>query len=273
MADRSPDTRTTRGSGYAVGGTGSDRLPVDPTTGQPMPPRAQPGYYPGYRTVSQQAFWDAATRRVVLPRLESPPPLQFFTPDEARLMEAICDRMVPQDDRDDEHKIPIVPTIDARLFSGRIDGYRFDNMPPDAEAYRLALRGIDDVARHLHGHPFVELGPLEQDDVLWKIHDDQPPPEVEVWRHLPAERAWSLLLQDAIEGYYQHPYAWDEIGFGGPAYPRGYMRLERGEPEPWEVEEQRYAWSPPPTSTSGEYRPLGGEHSHKHPPAGQEGTH
>ena len=55
-------------------------------------------------------------------------------------------------------------------------------------------------------------------------------------------RFWQLLMQDALEGYYSHPWAWDEIGFGGPAYPRAYTRLERGEPEPWEVEEQRYDW-------------------------------
>ena len=35
-------------------------------------------------------------------------------------------------------------------------------------------------------------------------------------------------MQDVVEAYYAHPYAWDEVGFGGPAYPRGYMRLERG---------------------------------------------
>ena len=37
--------------------------------------------------------------------------------------------------------------------------------------------------------------------------------------------------------YYAHPYAWDEIGFGGPAYPRGYFALNNGAPEPWEPRE------------------------------------
>ena len=54
-------------------------------------------------------------------------------------------------------------------------------------------------------------------------------------------------MQDALEGYYAHPWAWDEIGFGGPAYPRAYTRLERGEPEPWEVE---------PRATTGMRRPM-----------------
>jgi hypothetical protein len=28
-----------------------------------------------------------------------------------------------------------------------------------------------------------------------------------------------------LAAFYAHPWAWNEIGFGGPAYPRGYMRL------------------------------------------------
>jgi len=52
-------------------------------------------------------------------------------------------------------------------------------------------------------------------------------------------------MQDALEAYYSHPCAWDEIGFGDPAYPRAYTCLERGEPEPWEVEEDRHEWLAP----------------------------
>jgi hypothetical protein len=63
-------------------------------------------------------------------------------------------------------------------------------------------------------------------------------------------RFWQMLMQDALESYYSHPWAWDEIGFGGPAYPRAYTRLERGEPEPWEVEEKRYAWEQPDYAVS-----------------------
>ena len=80
-----------------------------------------------------------------------------------------------------------------------------------------------------------------------------------------------LLVEDCVEAYYAHPWAWDEIGFGGPAYPRGYMRLEHGLPEPWEVEEERYEWSGPRWSASNEYRPIGGGHDTMTP--GQEGTH
>lgn len=35
-----------------------------------------------------------------------------------------------------------------------------------------------------------------------------------------------------------------------PIFFRAYTRLERGEPEPWEVEEQRYEWLAPEGSLS-----------------------
>lgn len=251
----------------------TERLPVDAATGKPILPQAQPGYYPGFSTLSQQAFWDEATRRVVKARVEEVPPIRFFSAEQARLMQAVCDRLLPQDDRDDEHKIPIVNYIDDRLYNRRIDGYRFEDMPDDHEAHLLGLQAIEAIARHLFHRSFIELGPREQDEVLLTIHDDDPPAAEDIWRRMSVRRFWMLLVQDAVDAYYAHPYAWDEIGFGGPAYPRGYMRLEGGRPEPWEVEEQRYEWKAPSDSLSDVYKPIGGPGGHKTQPSGQEGTH
>jgi len=50
------------------------------------------------------------------------------------------------------------------------------------------------------------------------------------------------------------------------------MRLERGEPEPWEVEEQRYEWDAPAESFSDIYELISGIDEHKATP-GQGGTH
>lgn len=249
------------------------RLPIDPKTGQPIPPGAQPGYYAGFSTLSQQAFWDEATRNVVLARIERVPPLRFFSAEEAQVMQAVCDRLLPQDDRDEAHKIPVVNYIDERLYSGRIDGYRFEDMPPDPEAHRLGLQAIEMIAKHLYGKPFQELDQTEQDRVLKTIHDADPPAARQIWQKVSVHRYWMLILQDVLDAYYAHPYAWDEIGFGGPAYPRGYMRLERGEPEPWEVREKRYEWNAPAASLSDRYEPIGGPGGHKQQISGQEGTH
>ena len=101
------------------------RQPIHPETHQPLPLRKQPGYYPGFSTLKQQAFWDEATRTKVLKRVQETPPIRFFDPREASLMEAIAAHILPQDDREPSRRIPIVPRIDERLHKGQIPGYRF----------------------------------------------------------------------------------------------------------------------------------------------------
>jgi len=35
----------------------------------------------------------------------------------------------------------------------------------------------------------------------------------------------------------RHPASWNEIGFGGPASPRGYVRMNFDRRDPWEAAE------------------------------------
>src|SRR5690242_17856123 len=179
----------------------TSRLPVDPKTGQPIPPNAQPGYYQGFQTLSQQAFWDEATRKVVLERVEHVPPIRFFSPEEAQLMQAVCDRVLPQDDRDPHYRIPVVNYIDERLYSRRIDGYRFEDMPPDREAHRLGLQAINAIAQHMFHKPFVQLELLQQDGVLQTIHDCNPPAAEDIWKRMSVMHFRLLLVQDVADAY------------------------------------------------------------------------
>lgn len=235
----------------AASDAATERLPCDPRTGQPLEPRRQPGYYPGYSTLSQQAFWDDATRAVVRKRVEQPPSITFFTDAEARVMEAVCACVLPQDDRTLDRRIPILNVIDDRLASGRINGYRYDDMPPDGEAYRLAIQAIEGMARALGAESFTALRLHQQDELLESLHEGQPlAGGEEFWQRMNVRRFWLMLVSDCASAYYAHPWAWDEIGFGGPAYPRGYMRLRDGQPEPWEKDERRYEWAAPPASRS-----------------------
>ena len=243
---------------------------IDTATGDVRPPADQPGYYPGFKTMSQRKFWDDATRRVIENRVYNIPPIRFFNEVELILMTAIADRILPQDDRTPPFRIPIVNAIDERLFGNHIDGYQFADMPSDQEAYRIGLRAIDQMAGEHHSKPFSDLQPLQQDSILKSIHDAKPLGARETWQRLPVERFWYMLVQDCVDAYYAHPWAWDEIGFGGPAYPRAYTRLENGMPEPWEVDEKRYEWEAPASSLSDVYEPLPSEHQSV---SGQGGTH
>ncbi len=44
------------------------------------------------------------------------------------------------------------------------------------------------------------------------------------------------MTRAMLSAFYSHPWAWNEIGFGGPAYPRGYARIGAGQRESWEPE-------------------------------------
>jgi len=250
-----------------------DRRQVHPETGKPLLQTEHPGYYPGFSTLGQQKFWDEATRRKILDRVHKIPSTRFFNPEEASLMEAVVAHLLPQDDRMPSRRIRLVPGIDQRLHEGRNPGYRFAKMPPDGEAYRLGLKAIERMATQSYFHSFQMLSWREQDELLKSIHDAKPKEgAADIWERMPVHRFWALMVQDCVEVYYAHPWAWDEIGFGGPAYPRGYMRLEHGEPEPWEVEENRYEWEAPPDCVSDPKSPDVAAQC-EHPSGGQGGTH
>jgi hypothetical protein len=245
---------------------------TDRRSGEPLPTKDQPGYYPGFSTLGQQAYWDGATRELVLHRMEAVPVIRFFTREETLTMEAVVGRLLPQEDRTIQRRIPILPVIDERLYSNRMDGYRYEDMPPDQDAYRLGAKAIAAMAQQLHGVPFHDLGVLHQEEILRSIHDAEPQAAQDLWQQMNIERFWTMLLSDCVGAYYSHPWAWDEIGFGGPAYPRGYMRLEEGEPEPWEVNEVRYEWNAPADTLSDRAEAHGQGHEHQSQP-GQGGTH
>ena len=245
---------------------------TDPVTGQALESRDQPGFYPGFSTLGQQNFWDAATRKLVLDRVATIPEIRFFTPGEAATMLAVVDRILPQDDRSASRRIPLLPFLDDRLHNNRIDGYRYEDMPSDQDAYRLAARALEAMAQTLHVTPFHLLDTLRQEEILKSIHDAEPLAAKDLWSGMNIERFWTLLVSDCAAVYYAHPWSWDEIGFGGPAYPRGYMRLEEGQPEPWEVEEQRYEWAAPSDTLSDLEEQHGSGGQHQTTP-GQGGTH
>lgn len=225
-------------------------FPINRLTGRPIRDLHQPGYYPGFSTLGQQKAWDPATRTVVLDRVRRQPDIRFFQPDQAALLAAIIARVMPQDDRSPERTIPILPAIDHRLYTNTLNGFRYEDMPPDREAYQLGLKAIAEMAQQRFQLDFTSLPIYRQELLLKSLHDGKLDPMHPVWQRMPVHRFWALLMEDCVTPYYAHPWAWDEVGFGGPAYPRGYMRLENGLPEPWEKDEVRYEWDAPADSVS-----------------------
>jgi hypothetical protein len=112
-------------------------------------------------------------------------------------------------------------------------------MPPMRHAWRQGLEAIAAEAHNRHGKHFEEMSPEEQDSLLTDMQENRV--ERRYWGDLPAGGFFlHHLLKDVAGIYYSHPDAWSEIGYGGPASPRGYARLGFDEHDPWEAEELHF---------------------------------
>jgi hypothetical protein len=181
------------------------------------------GRYRDYDVMDNASHWDPVTRALIVARERDVPPIAFFTPEEAAVLRGLIDVALAQDC---EPRIPVLEMVDARLARGDGDGYRYDDMPEDGETWKR-------LAAQLREDGFDRLA--DKEAYVQKLHDGE-----HEWEGLNAKRAWSVVMRYALSAFYSHPWAWNEIGFGGPAYPRGYMRMGVGDHlgrEPHEGEE------------------------------------
>ena len=199
--------------------------------------KASAASYAGYDVLEKwdSVSYNAATRAVLARRLQAVPKRQFLSADEWTLLEAVCARLIPQPDR--TLPIPITPWIDEALALNRGEGFRHDDMPPQRDAWRRGIAGIEGEARQRHGRRFVELESGLQDRLLEAMQTGTVDPLL--WGGLPVKRFFVDVLLKTVAGvYYSHPAAWSEIGFGGPAGPRGYVRMGFDDRDPWEAKER-----------------------------------
>ena len=209
-----------------------DHLPNLRPDGQPPHPSWLPrqrrgvtpqmvGRYPDYDVLENADRWDRATREVVTKRLERRGLLRFFTAEEEPTLRAFCDVATAQDS---DPRVPVAEMVDDKLAAGRLDGYRYANMPRDPDTWRLVLRGLDEAAAGRYGcETFSACDAPSQEAIVSALADGSL--SGGAWDELDVSRAFSVCMRAILEAFYSHPWAWNEIGYGGPAYPQGYMRL------------------------------------------------
>jgi hypothetical protein len=167
-----------------------------------------------------------------------PPDLRFFSPAEEAIATALCDQLL--DTQAGGPKIPVVNLIDARLAEQQTDGWRYQDMPEDGRAWRVSLAALDADAAARCGDGFTACSPADQAKLIQAVQDLGAGD----WHGMPAGHVWSLWTRYACTAFYSHPAAWNEIGFPGPAYPRGYKNPGVDRREPFEARDARPADDP-----------------------------
>jgi gluconate 2-dehydrogenase gamma chain len=194
--------------------------------------------HPYYPTNTVRALLDTdqvtdATRQALVQRLQLlPHQPTFFSVSEFALLQAVCNRLVPQDNP--SGWIDMASNIDKRLSEHKYDGWRYDTMPPDEDAYRLGLMGIEESTQLIFQQGFRNISAEQQDFILKAVQLMEAPGDI--WKKLPADRFFEELLTEVTENYYSHPLAQEEIGYVGmadiPAWHRiGLNQLEDREPK------------------------------------------
>ena len=200
----------------------SDHLPHNREDGELADPAGLPrqrkgtspqmhGRFPDFDVMANRDHWDPVTREVLVDRVENPPACQFFDAEEQRTIGAFLDVVLAQDS---EPRVPVLEMVDHKMAVGKLDGYRYEDMPADPVTWKR-------VAAHLAG--FADLEYRDQCKTVERFANA----ELE-WHDLNVKRAWSVVMRGALSEFYSHPWAFNEIGFRGPAYPRGYMRRNMG---------------------------------------------
>jgi hypothetical protein len=193
------------------------------------------GRYPDYDVLSQASHWDDVTRSVVVDRIRSVPPIRFFSVEEAATLKAFCDVVTAQDS---EPRIPVLSYIDEKLQQGKRDGWQYFDLPDDDEVWRRIACGLDGEARSASFDSYA-AAPLEvRVGIVARFANADL--HGGVWETVNVAQAFKVAMRYVAQAFYSHPWAWNEIGFGGPAYPRGYGAFgspHLGERESWEGKE------------------------------------
>lgn len=192
-------------------------------------------YPPGtVRALLHTPHVSEATRQALTQRLhasQQPYEPRFFEADTFALLRAICRRLLGQGE--EPQPVEVAYCIDVRLHEQLADGWRFAALPPDAEAYRCCLYGLQHLARARHqGQEFVALPAAAQDALLADLQRGRG--EGGSWEGFDAALFFKDLLAEITSLYYAHPLAQEEIGYVGMADLPAWTHIGLNERDPRE---------------------------------------
>ena len=188
--------------------------------------------YPSYDVLNEKDQWDEHTREIVIKRLGPFPENQFLKEHEAEMIYAIARHIVY--DQRKEILDYVVHHLDNTLSSPMGENQRKVGTPEQKILVRRGLKATDNLAKEQYGAPFLKIDVQQQFSILDDLARGKAMTS-EDWQGIPQKEFFKKLATEIVNAYYSHPTVWSEIGYGGPAYPRGYVRVEMGLTDPWEA--------------------------------------
>jgi gluconate 2-dehydrogenase gamma chain len=136
----------------------------------------------------------AAATTPLISCLSSSSPWCYLTEQEARTLEAMCDRIIPADQDPGAAWAGTVNYIDIQL-AGKFQKHQ--------KAYRQGIAGVDETSRNQFGKPLAALPADKQDEVLKALEKGQAAGEI--WKKRSSKRFFAMVVSHTMEGFYGDP--------------------------------------------------------------------
>ena len=121
-------------------------------------------------------------------------PWRSLNAEEARTLEAVCERIIPADQDPGAAWAGVVNYIDRQL----VGHYRRLR-----KTYRLGLAATNTTGRSMFGKSFVELTAQQQDAVLQAMDSGQA--QGDQWASVSAKTFFDLVVSHTLQGFYGDP--------------------------------------------------------------------
>lgn len=200
--------------------------------------------YPQFDVMAEAERWDAHTRDIVMRRLEGPHKFRTLDEHQVRTLKVLARHLLYED----RHEILTFAAshVDARIHDQVGESQRKPEIPPEDVLVRSGLKALDAIANSRHQKAFVDCDVDQQFAIvsamqLGQLEPLNPDEAINAPQWSDPQNAKSIqkaffkkVLGLMVDALASHPLIWSEIGYAGPAYPRGYYRIERGLTDPWE---------------------------------------
>ena len=167
--------------------------------------------------------------------------------DQLATLRAMLSRILPDADA---YGIDLAARLDTMMSEQEGNGWRYEALPTDPDAYRIGLDTLDALARARIGQPFRDLSEPQRDEMLERIAAaEEGLSDGEGLFDTRQMKLWfEEVRSDAVRHYVAHPAIMARIGYSGFANGHGTGPEFQGFTQVGI--EQRETWEPSPTAPS-----------------------
>ena len=138
-------------------------------------------------------------------------PWRFFTPSEARTVDAVCENLIPADRDPGAKSAGVVHYIDLQLTRA---------FRKHRQAYRAGIAQIDSMSREKFGGAFADLPAGQQAEILHALEQNSRP-----FFQLILSHTWQGFYGDPRHGGNRNRASWKMVGLDFPPL-RGRQHYE-----------------------------------------------